>query len=75
MGGIIAMFDLSVIARGGRWVLTDDQEGDLGDYATQAEALQAAEAFAQVDAEPRYVLIQEIPGEWDEAVVEPKLVH
>ena len=69
------MFDLSVIARGGRWVLTDDQEGDLGDYATQAEALEAAEAFAQVDAEPRHVLIQEIPGEWDEAVVEPKLVH
>ncbi|WP_374471304.1 hypothetical protein [Phenylobacterium sp.] len=65
------MFDLTVVARRGRWVLTDDEEGELGDFATQAEALEAAGAYAHVDDEPRHVLIQEIPGEWDEAVVEP----
>ncbi|HEY8617051.1 hypothetical protein [Phenylobacterium sp.] len=69
------MFDLTVTARRGRWVLTDDEEGELGDYATQAEALAAAGAFAQVDAEPRHVLIQENVGEWDEAVVEPLSFH
>ena len=69
------MFDLTVVAHGGRWLLVDDEEGELGSYATQAEALEAAGTYASVDAEPRHVLIQEIPGEWDEAVVEPPTCH
>jgi hypothetical protein len=69
------MFDLSVVAQGGLWILVDDQEGELGAYATQAEALAAAEDFARVDAEPRYVLIHEEAGDWDETVVEPPPLH
>ncbi|WP_334164899.1 hypothetical protein [Phenylobacterium sp.] len=69
------MFDLMVVAHGGRWLLMDDEEGELGSYATRAEALEAAGAFASVDAEPRHVLIQETPGEWDETVVDPPTCH
>lgn len=69
------MFDLTVIARRGRWVLVDDDEGELGAYGTQAEALKAAGDFAQVDQEPRHVLIHEDAGEWDEVLVEPAGFH
>jgi hypothetical protein len=69
------MFDLTVVAQGGLWVLLDDEEGELGTYATQAEALAAAGDYARVDFEPRHVLIQEEQGDWDEAVVEPPLLH
>lgn len=69
------MFDLTVVAQGGRWLLTDDEEGELGSYGSQAEALEAAGTFAQVDAEPRYVLIQEDSGEWVETIVEPPSFH
>ena len=69
------MFDLTVVAIGGRWVLTDDGEGELGSFATRDEALEAAGVYARVDAEPRHVLIQDTPGEWYEAVVEPVAVH
>jgi hypothetical protein len=69
------MFELTVVVVGGRWVLTDDEEGELGSYATRAEALKAAEAYAGVDAEARHVLIQEIAGEWDEAVIAPPTRH
>jgi hypothetical protein len=68
------MFDLTVVASGGRWVLTDDEEGELGSFATQAEALEAVGAYAIGD-EPRHVLIQEVPGEWDEAVVAPPMLQ
>jgi hypothetical protein len=69
------MFDLSVVAQGGRWILVDDEQGELGAFATQAEALAAAEDYARVDAEPRYVLIQEQAGDWDEALIEPPPLH
>lgn len=69
------MFDLSVVAQGGFWILVDDEEGELGSYATQAEALQAARDYARVDFEPRHVLIREEEGDWEEALVEPPLLH
>ena len=69
------MFDLSVVAVGGRWVLQDDEGGELGRYDSQAEALAAAGVYARVADEPRVVLICDDTGEWDEAVVEPDLVH
>ena len=69
------MFDLTVVAQGGLWVLVDDEEGELGTFATQAEALAAAGDYARVDFEPRHVLIQEEEGDWDETVVEPPLLH
>jgi len=70
-----AMFDLSVVAAGGRWLLVDEAEGELGAYTTREEALEAAGACAVLDREPRYVLIQDDVGEWCEAVVEPPHLH
>ena len=69
------MFDLSVVAYDGRWLLVDEAEGALGEFATQAEALKAAGDFAVLDREPRHVLIQDDLGQWDEQVVEPPLLH
>ena len=36
------MFDLSVVAFDGRWLLLDESEGELGEFATKDEALKAA---------------------------------
>jgi hypothetical protein len=69
------MFDLSVVALGGRWVLQDDDGGELGRYDSQAEALAAAGDFARVDEEVRVVLVCDDHGEWDEALVEPPPLH
>ena len=70
------MFDLMVVAKGGRWVLVDDQAGELGAFATRAEALRAAGCYdAYVGEEYRYVLIREEHGEWEEAVVEITRLH
>jgi hypothetical protein len=65
------MFDLSVVAIDGRWLLVDEAEGELGEFATKAEALKAAGDFAVLDREARHVLIQDDVGEWDEQLVEP----
>lgn len=69
------MFDLSVVAVDGRWVLVDEAEGLLGRFDTQAEALRAAGDFAVADQELRHVLIFDDGGEWDEAVVPPTSLH
>jgi hypothetical protein len=70
-----AMFDLSVVASDGRWLLVDESEGELGEYDTCDEALKAAGDFAVLDREPRHVLIQDAAGEWQEAVVGPPQFH
>jgi hypothetical protein len=65
------MFDLTVVAKGGRWVLVDDEAGELGAYASRKDALDAASAYEWCPYdEQRYVLIQEETGEWDEALLE-----
>ena len=69
------MFDLSVVAVDGRWLLMDEAEGQLGAFSSKAEALQAAGDFAVVDREARHVLILDAAGEWDEQLVEPTAVH
>jgi len=69
------MFELTVMAKGGRWVLQDDEGEELGDFASRAEALAAAGDFVRVADEPRVVLICDDAGEWDEAVVEPSILH
>ena len=69
------MFDLSVMAVGGIWVLVDEAEGELGAYESKAAALKAAGDFAVADKEPRFVLIQDDVGEWEETVVEPPALH
>jgi hypothetical protein len=66
------MSDLTVVARCGLWMLVDDEDdAELGVYASQAEALKAAGEAARVDHEPRHVLIQDPGGDWDEELVEP----
>ncbi|MDE2488752.1 MAG: hypothetical protein KGO51_15280 [Alphaproteobacteria bacterium] len=70
------MSDLTVVARRGQWMLVDDEDdAELGAYGSRAEALKAAGEEAVVDQEPRYVLIQDPGGDWDEEVVEPPALH
>lgn len=68
------MFDLSVMAARGRWVLVDETQGEIGAFESREEALSAAQAYTVLDQEPRHVLILD-DGEWDEAVVEPSRLH
>jgi hypothetical protein len=70
-----AMFDLSVVATRGRWILLDESQGQIGAYDSREEALLAAGACAVLDQEARHVLIQEDGGEWAETVVEPPRLH
>lgn len=70
------MSDLSVVARGGLWMLVDDEaDAELGAFATQAEALAAAGDYARVDFEPRHVLIQDDGGDWGEEFIEVPYLH
>ena len=69
------MSDLSVVARGGLWMLVDDDDAELGAFASQAEALAAAGDYARVDFEPRHVLIQDSIGDWDEQLIQPPYLH
>ena len=68
------MFELTVVARSGLWVLEDEAGGELGRYRSRADALDACSAYARVADEPRVVLICD-EGEWDETVVEPDALH
>jgi hypothetical protein len=63
------------VAFDGRWILVDEAEGELGEFATKDEALKAAGAFAVLDREVRHVLIQDDVGDWEETVVEPPQMH
>ncbi|MFL5294894.1 MAG: hypothetical protein ACJ798_00800 [Phenylobacterium sp.] len=69
------MFDLSVVAAGGRWLLVDEAQGEIGAYDSREAALSAAGEYAVLDQEPRHVLIQDDVGEWDETVVGPPLLN
>jgi hypothetical protein len=74
--GKASMFDLILVAKGGRWVLVDDEAGELGAFASRADALRAAGAYEAFPGDDcRYVLIQEETGEWEEAVVEIPRLH
>jgi len=69
------MSDLSVVARGGLWMLVDDEDAELGAFTSQAEALAAAGDYARVDFEPRHVLIQDSVGDWEEQLIQPPYLH
>lgn len=69
------MTDLTVVARQGLWMLVDDDDAELGAFASQADALRAAGDYARVDQEPRHVLIQDPGGDWDEELVEPPALN
>ena len=70
------MFDLTVVARGGRWVLVDDEAGELGAFASRKDALDAAGSYewSPYD-ERRHVLILDETGEWDEALLDAPSIH
>lgn len=71
------MFDLTVVAKRGQWLLVDEEDGEIGAFASRADALRAAagayESYPGV--EQRHVLICEESGEWEEAVVEIPRLH
>jgi hypothetical protein len=69
-----AVFDLTVVAKGGRWLLVDEEAGELGAFPSRAEALRAACAYESFPGDYCYVLIQE-EGEWEEALVEVPRLH
>lgn len=69
------MFDLSVMAAGGRWLLLDEAQGQIGAYDSREAALSAVGVCAVLDQDPRHVLIQDDAGDWDETVVEPRRPH
>jgi hypothetical protein len=70
------MFDLTVVAKGGRWLLVDEEVGELGAFASQADALRAASSYEGFPgADYRYVLIRDDAGEWEEALVEIPRLH
>jgi hypothetical protein len=69
------MSDLTVVARQGRWMLVDENDAELGAFASPAEALAAAGDYARIDLEPRHVLIRDAGGDWDEEFVEPPSLH
>jgi hypothetical protein len=75
MGDFGSMFDLTVVAKGGCWVLVDDDAGELGEFASPAEALLAAGDYGlTIQDEVRHVLINDA-GEWEVAIVAPPSLH
>ncbi|WP_293906058.1 hypothetical protein [Phenylobacterium sp.] len=69
------MFDFTVRARSGFWVLQDVECGDLGAYGTRDEALAAASDWVRLIETPWPVLVCDAEGEWHETVVTPMALH
>ena len=65
---------LAIFARGARWVLLDEGSAELGEFASQADALARAAEYVCGRGEPRYVMIKGDEG-WREALVEPANQH
>ena len=69
------MFDFTVRARSGHWVLQDAEAGDLGAYETHDEALAAASDWVRLLEMPWPVLVCDEDGEWRQTIVEPTRPH
>ena len=69
------MFDFTVRAKSGFWVLQDVECGELGAYETRDEALAAASDWMRLIEQPWPVLVCDDEGEWDQTVVEPTRLH
>lgn len=69
------MFDFTVRARSGIWVLQDADCGDLGAFESRDEALAAAGDWVRLIDTPWPVLVCDADGEWHEMVVEPTAFH
>lgn len=69
------MFDFTVRARSGQWVLQDVDAGELGAYETHEEALAAAGDWMRLLDAPWPVLVCDEDGEWRELLVEPNRPH
>ena len=69
------MFDFTVRAKSGFWVLQDAECGELGAYETSDEALAAAGDWLRLIETPWPVLICDADGEWAQTMVEPTALH
>ena len=58
------MFDFTVRAKSGFWVLQDAECGELGAYETHDEALAAAGDWLRLIEQPWPVLTCDADGEW-----------
>lgn len=69
------MFDFTVRARSGHWILQDAEAGELGAYETRDEALAAAGDWMRLIEQSWPVLICDEDGEWRQTLVEPTRFH
>jgi len=69
------MFDFTVRARSGFWVLQDVECGELGAYDTYEEAMAAAGDWMRLIEQPWPVLICDADGEWRQQMVEPTIIN
>jgi hypothetical protein len=69
------MFDFTVCAKRDRWLLQDDQAGELGGYSTRDEALAAAGEWMRLIERPWPVLVCDADGAWHEIIVAPPALH
>lgn len=69
------MFDFTVRAKSGFWVLQDAECGELGAYETHDEALAAAGDWLRLIEQPWPVLTCDADGEWHQTLVEPTALH
>lgn len=63
------MCEMSIIARGTRWVLLDWDCLEVGQYVCEAEALQAAHDYLK-PSEPSFILVGSADGEWRERLLD-----
>ena len=69
------MFDFTVRAKSGAWLLQDVECGELGAYDSRDEALAAAGDWMRLIERPRPVLVCDAEGEWHEMIVAPTAIH
>lgn len=65
------MCDMSIIWRGSRWFLIDWDALELGQYASETEALAAARRRLELEDGPASILVGGVDGEWREQHLGP----
>jgi hypothetical protein len=64
------MFELMLTGERGVWRLEEEELGEIGRYASPAEAIQALQAHPELSAYSGAVLVLGPDGEWDEIQLE-----
>ena len=67
------MFELAIVSRGASWVLLNEDCGEVASYASEADALTAAQHYILGAARRAFVLIASPDGEWREEEIAPPL--